>query len=297
MMQTPWRAVGLLVLLLALTGPKEVLAGDDLPHTAYTRLGAALSGRTIAEERDWTVGPRTRGQTSLREVVRRVVTSVPLVISNTGTGSGVVTEVGQAGGIVVTNHHVVKDPIKSPDGQEYVVLLFFDRQLSAERFDVERLERCVATKFTGEWCQAVKRSARSGVTLAADHNRDLALVFVPDLPTGVGALPPARVEEVQAGDDVSVIGHPLGFLWTVTTGIVSAIRPRYPMGDGLGTIIQTQTPISPGSSGGPLLTPNGELLGVIVWGVVQEAQGLNAAIAINEIQAFATELERKLRQR
>ena len=76
-----------------------------------------------------------------------------------------------------------------------------------------------------------------------------------------------------------------------------AIRLRYPLGDALGTIIQTQTPIAPGSSGGPLLTPNGALLGVIVWGVVQEAQGLNAAIAINEIQAFVTEQERKLGHR
>ena len=65
------------------------------------------------------------------------------------------------------------------------------------------------------------------------------------------------------------------------------------MGDASGTIIQTQTPVSPGSSGGPLLTPSGALLGIVVWRIGEEAQGLNAAIAINEIQAFSLEQQRK----
>lgn len=296
-MRNVWRCVCLILLLFILLGPNEVSAGDDLPPAAYTRLGEALSGRRIAQERDWIVGPRTRGQASLREVFKRTVMSVPVVLSRTGTGSGVVAASGQAGGIIITNHHVVKDPLKSEDGQEYVVLLFFDPQLAAEPFDVDRLTHCAATKFAGVWCQAFKRSARRGIIVTADRNRDLALVFVSGLPASVYAVPRARLEETRPGDDVSVIGHPLGFLWTVTTGIVSAIRERYPMGDALGTVIQTQTPIAPGSSGGPLLTSGGALLGVIVWGVVQEAQGLNAAIAINEIQAFVAEQERKLKQR
>ena len=45
------------------------------------------------------------------------------------------------------------------------------------------------------------------------------------------------------------------------------------------------------------MTPNGALLGVMVWGVFEDAQGLNAAIAINEIQMFSAEQERKLKRK
>ena len=69
------------------------------------------------------------------------------------------------------------------------------------------------------------------------------------------------------------------------------------MGRARGTVIQTQTPVSPGSSGGPLLTAEGYLLGVIAWGVFKEAQGLNAAIAINEVQEFAREQAKRFQQR
>ena len=78
-------------------------------------------------------------------------------------------------------------------------------------------------------------------------------------------------------------------------GIVSAVRTKYPMGSSQGTVIQTQTPIAPGNSGGPLLTPDGRLVGVITWQLRGE-QGLNAAVAINEVQGFASEMAAKSRK-
>jgi len=68
------------------------------------------------------------------------------------------------------------------------------------------------------------------------------------------------------------------------------------MGDSEGTVIQTQTPIAPGNSGGPLLTLEGQMVGVITW-QVGGTQGLNAAIAVNEVQKFAAELAAKPRRK
>jgi S1-C subfamily serine protease len=63
-------------------------------------------------------------------------------------------------------------------------------------------------------------------------------------------------------------------------------------------VIQTQTPVNPGNSGGPLLAPSGELVGVIFGArqvpastaagsaVPVDAQGLNLAIGVNEVSAF-----------
>ncbi|MBE7504887.1 MAG: trypsin-like peptidase domain-containing protein [Planctomycetia bacterium] len=68
-------------------------------------------------------------------------------------------------------------------------------------------------------------------------------------------------EDVPVGTRIFVIGHPVGLGWTVTQGIVSGLREA---GDIAPTeLIQTDAPISPGNSGGPLLDEHGHLVGII----------------------------------
>lgn len=67
------------------------------------------------------------------------------------------------------------------------------------------------------------------------------------------------VEALEVGDEVVTIGCPLGFEFSVTRGVVSAIRPSdlgYPL-------IQTDVPVNPGSSGGPLFDRGGRVIGVV----------------------------------
>lgn len=101
-------------------------------------------------------------------------------------------------------------------------------------------------------------------TLRADTQRDLALVAVG------GKSPPEAWAPVQVergtlprvGSDVYVIGHPMGLGWTVSRGVVSAIRNAGEAGQT--AMIQTDAAISPGNSGGPLLDREGHLLGLVV---------------------------------
>jgi S1-C subfamily serine protease len=117
----------------------------------------------------------------------------------------------------------------------------------------------------------------------------------------VRSIPWGAIDTVKPGDDVVVIGHPLGLLWSVTTGIVSAIRSSYKVtaSQTESTVIQTQTPVNPGNSGGPLLTPEGRLVGIIFGSptvrasrqkaadeVRVAAPGLNLAIGVNEVQGL-----------
>lgn len=105
--------------------------------------------------------------------------------------------------------------------------------------------------------------------LAVDKSFDLILLKV----TGLNrtALKIATSSASQ-GQRVYVIGSPKGLPATISDGIVSGLR------DFEGhKLIQITAPISPGSSGGPVLNVNGELIGVSV-GQYKEGQNLNFAI-------------------
>jgi hypothetical protein len=86
----------------------------------------------------------------------------------------------------------------------------------------------------------------------------------------------------QLGEDVFTIGNPEGLSFSVSDGIVSSVRE-----DEIGTVIQTTAPISPGSSGSPLLNLKGEVIGVISF-YYQDGQNLNFAIGVNHLKEMTS---------
>jgi len=117
--------------------------------------------------------------------------------------------------------------------------------------------------------------------LAADVDGDLVLLKVPG--KGLPFLTLDASAGVKVGDHVVAIGSPLGLEGTVSDGIVSAIRSEIPAKNW----IQTTAPVSHGNSGGPLLGMDGNVVGVITWGVnLQEGQNLNFAIPSDKVQSL-----------
>ena len=107
-------------------------------------------------------------------------------------------------------------------------------------------------------------------TLAVDREYDLALLSVPQL--NAPALAVADSQKVDIGDQVFVVGNPLGLEGTLSHGIVSALRKL-----DQNSLIQITAPISSGSSGGPVLSVDGRVVGVAVATFVG-GQNLNFAI-------------------
>jgi len=108
--------------------------------------------------------------------------------------------------------------------------------------------------------------------LAEDKEGDLIRVSVDISEEAVSPLTLAtQVPEV--GERVIVIGTPLGLDKTVSDGIVSAVRamPKF------GNIIQVTAPISPGSSGSPVINMKGEVIGIATFFIIA-GQNLNFAI-------------------
>jgi S1-C subfamily serine protease len=124
-----------------------------------------------------------------------------------------------------------------------------------------------------------------GTTTAARVERlsietDLALLRTPAArPSGV-VLPLGSAIGLRSGQEVIVIGSPLGLQSTVTRGIVSALR------DASGVLlVQTDAAINPGNSGGPLLDRQGRVIGVATL-KQGDAESLGFAVAIDHARAL-----------
>lgn len=113
------------------------------------------------------------------------------------------------------------------------------------------------------------RSEKAFGVVALDNDHDLALLYANT--TGIPCLLFADVTHAHIGDPVVAVGSPEGLDGSISTGIVSAIRLS-----GSARLIQTNAAISHGSSGGPLLNDQAQVLGVTSF-MVSEGQNLNFA--------------------
>lgn len=142
----------------------------------------------------------------------------------TATGSGF--EIDRSG-TIATNWHVVEGAAKITVGLEHGVL--------------------VKARLVGK-----------------DASDDLALLRVPIAGVTPHPLILGDSGMVKVGDTVYAIGNPFGLGGTLTTGIISALSRRItsPNGATIGGALQTDAPVNPGNSGGPLVNDGGEVIGI-----------------------------------
>jgi len=114
------------------------------------------------------------------------------------------------------------------------------------------------------------------VVLYTNVARDLAILWVRSRQS------PAKLgdsDQVEVGERVVAIGAPRGLAHTLSEGIISGIRvPRTGR-----AYLQTTVPLSPGSSGGPIINMRGEVIGLAVF-VLRDSQNLNFAIPSSDVR-------------
>ena len=176
-----------------------------------------------------------------------------------GGGSGVVIS---DEGLIMTNHHVI-------DNSTEVRVIFEDGRLY------------------------------EATIIGSDKLTDIGLIKINAsnlIPIAIG-----NSDNMLVGDLAVAIGHPLtlGAAPTVTTGVVSALERRLDVGgDTMGSavtlfgLMQTDAPITRGSSGGALINKNGELIGITTAIATADvgAEGLGFAVPINLALGIAEDL-------
>ncbi len=194
-------------------------------------------------------GGSASAQEELKELARSARGSVVLleVLSGTGRVLGTGTGFFIDAETVVTNHHVV----------------------ATASF--------VQARFEGDVVIPVQH------VLAESADSDLALLQVPG--AAARGLVLYRGGSVEPGEEVVVLGNPHGLSGTLSTGIVSAWRTDNTDVTSWtgGPLLQITAPISPGSSGSPVMNRRGEVLGVAV-AVHRTGQNLNFAVPIDEVR-------------
>jgi S1-C subfamily serine protease len=194
---------------------------------------------------------RSADQLDLPDLIAKVKPSVVRIdvkgADGGGIGSGFVVD---ADGIVVTNHHVIA-------GAQEAVAVFSNNETA---------------KVLG--------------TYMLDKKRDIAILQIDK--KGLAVLKLAE-KVPREGESVIACGAPRGLSFSSTNGIISAIRSGKEFNEFVGeekpgTWLQTDTPISPGNSGGPLINRSGEVVGANTLGSTAfGGQNLNFSISSVDI--------------
>jgi len=136
--------------------------------------------------------------------------------------------------------------------------------------------------------QLTRNSFVDGWVVSIDEEVDLALIQLVRSVAKVKPLELASNDSLEIGQDVHAIGHPkTGALWSYTKGYIGQLIYDYQWDkeSKAKLVIQSQTPIYYGNSGGPLLNDEGLVVGVNTFGSA-EYSGVNNSVSAGDVRLF-----------
>lgn len=179
-------------------------------------------------------------------------------------------------------------PVQRVEGIGSGVIFRSDGLIITNSHVVEDADKIIVTFFNG---REVK-----GKVVGRDSENDIAVVKVDE--TNLPEAEFGSIKDVEVGELVVAIGSPMGFDYTVTAGVVSALNRTVTAAEESNLhrtfidLIQTDAPINPGNSGGALCDREGKVIGIntLIATTSQGYQGIGFAIPIDTAIDVAEQL-------
>ncbi len=173
-------------------------------------------------------------------------------------GSGIIIAQNETELLIVTNNHVV-------EGNESLTVTFIDEE--SVKANVKGTDSKLDVAVVAVNLDDIKDSTKESIALAQMGDST----------------------DLKVGEPAIAIGNALGYGQSVTSGIISAVDREIEGYDG--KLIQTDAAINPGNSGGALLNASGEVIGINVAKVAEDAvEGMGYAIPISNAKDVIDEL-------
>lgn len=219
-----WSALALLGVALALA-VWHPLAGGSRPLTQKDIDAAVL--RTLSTRN--LPSPAARAALKIRPAVVRVM-------SYGQDGQGRAVEQGVGTGVVIVDKGVILTNLHVVQSAQRIQVVFADGSESG-----------------------------ASVTGVQSHN-DLAVLQAHTVPDDLQAATLRATKDLQPGDQVVAVGYPFGIGPSVSAGVISGLGRSFRAPEGeqdIGNLIQFDAAANPGNSGGPLVTMDGEVVGIV----------------------------------
>ena len=238
--------------------------------------------------------PQARRPLTAEDVASKYLPAVLLITCDDSKGNKVqASGFFLSRGLVVTNYHViegmVRGQVKLPTfhGRKVTALpiswiLAFDRMSDLALLFVD-------VRSTGKSDIGLSREVAELVSISKQARESAGASPIAesfDDPLGINeflereSIPSLTpwIEPLKIGERIYALGNPLGLEGSISEGIISNIRQYRGS-----RLIQITTPISPGSSGGPVINSRGQVVGVVT-GTLSQGQNLNFAVASEHIR-------------
>ena len=188
--------------------------------------------------------------------------------NETSTGTGVYIDAEKK--LLLTNAHVVGDSRKA--------VIFFPTQKDG-KLAVRR----------SHYLNNILKLGIQGDVVAIDRKRDLALIELPKVPAGVEAIELAD-QSTSPGANVDLVGNPgdSKILWVYTAGTVRSVyqkKFKSSYGEHDFMALETQSPIKPGDSGGPIVDEEGKLVG-LAQSFSPQSELISFCVDVSEIRGL-----------
>jgi len=240
---------------------------------------------------------------SLNEQVsslRSEVASLQYAIGTTSTQNGSITTTSNTETVSLSDLYAeVENSVVTIECTVVESTMPFGRQVTAEVqgsgfvYEYEGQMVIITNNHVIEAATSITVTFADGNTydakvLGADSSVDLAVLSADAPASEYYPLEIVSSSTVSVGDYVVAIGSPYGLAGTMTTGIVSALDRTITITEDMGGsyditgLIQTSAPINSGNSGGPLMTYDGQVIG-ITTAIVSNSDGLGFAVPSDTI--------------